>query len=839
MSALPFLGNLRLSDPTGVPVTLFRNPSSSKDGTKVQRLESAKTDAGEDPTINMPVDDFTTEEKARERLDVLLLKLSGDYMFMKESQKKTDKIEESKTFVQQWRKMICVNMNAKRRLYDIELRRLKDEIKNEHEKQLRILEAAQRPLSEVGSEPKPMGDDKNTILLRTLLKSDNKWEYIEKDRWRELNSRAEDIQKLQDDIEKRVERLRKADSWRQSVAHFVNTLKKLREYPQLSEMTEKIVDSVVAFVNNAAISSNQFYNVMLMGAAGTGKTRLASIIASIFAQLGMYVHERLVEAQAGDFIGQYLGETAAKSRKFLSQNIERVIFLDEAYALTHYDAEAERKGAGGSEDRKLDQYSDEAVNVLIPHLSENVGQMAMIVAGYEDRMKRDFLPANEGMGRRFPIRATLTNYNKEDLYKIFLKQAAISFVGKRPAREEDVIAYEGSVEVQRGTLAAVFTQDAEQLFYDVADASELPAYPKLHKLFEAQAGAMTNMAGVAASLLLATGETDLAGMVADRRAMFNIILTFIQSVFTGVDAQSKNKEADLARDQLVKALRAKKWFRTDQNGKDAWNAYPYVQCTSGKRNSNCPQPTQAFVADKFYTKDDMRPIVEDEDYLCTLERIWEPPAQAPTKQNMPSKSAGGSASSQSSVNAQALEELEVALSKDVLKIVLPLVDQDGKMVKSYKVDDLPAGYGDMVVEFTFSLKGEFPFDLSTDEERRIEKRAEVDKQAGSIPNAVKAAKARKGQIELEYLAQKRVFDHLVIKREEKAGQREVERKKRNAEFIQKNLAKAQKQLGSYIKDANEDDNSKRPRLRPVKEAEPMTMDADEPATGSRRSGRNP
>ena len=78
----------------------------------------------------------------------------------------------------------------------------------------------------------------------------------------------------------------------------------------------------------------------------------------------------------------------------------------------------------------------------------------------------------------------------------------------------------------------MFTRDAEQLFYDVASAAESSGYPKLSKLFEAQAGAMTNMAGVASSLLLATGEKDLTGMVADRRAMFNIILTFIQSLFT-------------------------------------------------------------------------------------------------------------------------------------------------------------------------------------------------------------------------------------------------------------------------------------------------------------------
>lgn len=854
MSALPFLGNLRLSEPTGVPVTLYKRPSTSKDGDKAQRLDSAKDEAGKDPTTNEPVDDFTTEEKAREQLDELLSKLSGDYASMPDSQAKSDKIKESRDFVQQWREAICVNMNAKRKLYDIELRRLKDEIKNEHEKQLRILEAAQRPLSEVGSDPQSQGNDKDTILLRPLNKTDNKWEYVEKDRWRELNSQTEDIQKLQNDIAQRVERLRKADSWRQSVAHFVNTLKKLRDYPQLSEMTEKIVDSVVAFVNNSAISSNQFYNVMLMGAAGTGKTRLASIIASIFAQLGMYVHERLVEAQAGDFIGQYLGETAAKSRKFLSRNMERVIFLDEAYALTHYDAEAERRNPG---ERKLDQYSDEAVNVLIPHLSENVGQMAMIVAGYENRMKKDFLPANEGMGRRFPIRATLTNYKKEDLYKIFLKQAAVSFVGKRPAKEADVVAYESSVEVQRGTLAAMFTRDAEQLFYDVASASESSEYPKLRKLFEAQAGAMTNMAGVASSLLLATGEKDLTGMVADRRAMFNIILTFIQSVFTGFEGETMQKEADLARKELLDALRAKNWFEK-KDGWDVWKTYQKVECATDEQAPNCAQPAEAFVADKFYTKDDFRAIVDDEDYACALERIWEPPAQAPTVKNTPKSASGSSASS---VTDDTIETLEVALAPETMKDLFPFLDKDGNYKRTVEVNDLPAGYDDKVVpKFKFTLSGAYPFDLTEAEEKLVQDRAYKENRS-AINAAVTAAKARKKQLLQDILIQQRLFKHLLRKREAKAEQKVRELAKRKEAFLketlekQTNADKEAKKLRTDMVGADEDVNMedtddngtgtgamRRQFLRERRESamarEAEAMSDDEEAPSLRRSERN-
>ena len=59
MSTLPFLGNLRLSAPTGVPVTLYQRPSSAKGSDKARRLESAVVEGGKDPTTGEDVADFT------------------------------------------------------------------------------------------------------------------------------------------------------------------------------------------------------------------------------------------------------------------------------------------------------------------------------------------------------------------------------------------------------------------------------------------------------------------------------------------------------------------------------------------------------------------------------------------------------------------------------------------------------------------------------------------------------------------------------------------------------------------------------------------------------------
>jgi hypothetical protein len=90
------------------------------------------------------------------------------------------------------------------------------------------------------------------------------------------------------------------------------------------------------------------------------------------------------------------------------QKIERVIFLDEAYAITTYD----QKG-------QLDSFSDEAITALLTLLDDNPGKSCLLVAGYEQEMQDDFLASNEGLKRRFGYFFHIEDYSPEKLYDIF------------------------------------------------------------------------------------------------------------------------------------------------------------------------------------------------------------------------------------------------------------------------------------------------------------------------------------------------------------------------------------------------------------------------------------
>ena len=85
-------------------------------------------------------------------------------------------------------------------------------------------------------------------------------------------------------------------------------------------------------------------------------------------------------AKREDFVGEYLGQTAIKTKKLLKSCLGGVLFIDEAYAL-----------GPGQKDR--DSFSKEAIDTLNAFLSENKDNFCCIIAGYENdiKMKISFL----------------------------------------------------------------------------------------------------------------------------------------------------------------------------------------------------------------------------------------------------------------------------------------------------------------------------------------------------------------------------------------------------------------------------------------------------------------
>jgi len=109
-----------------------------------------------------------------------------------------------------------------------------------------------------------------------------------------------------------------------------------------------------------------------------------------------------------DFVGEYLGHTAGKTKKLLEANIGKVLFIDEAYSLLN-DAR--------------DAYGFECLNTLNLFLSENPDKIVVIFAGYKDQMNSSIFAAQPGLKRRCMWHFECEEYSGEELAEIFFIQA--------------------------------------------------------------------------------------------------------------------------------------------------------------------------------------------------------------------------------------------------------------------------------------------------------------------------------------------------------------------------------------------------------------------------------
>jgi probable Rubsico expression protein CbbX len=139
------------------------------------------------------------------------------------------------------------------------------------------------------------------------------------------------------------------------------------------------------------------------GAPGTGKTTVGLLMADLLHQLGYLDQGHLVHAMRDDLVGEYVGQTAPKTRRVLDRAMGGVLFIDEASALYQPD---------NSKDFGL-----EAIEILLQVMENERDKFVVIFAGYKDRMDT-FFDSNPGMRSRVAHHLDFADYDMDELVAI-------------------------------------------------------------------------------------------------------------------------------------------------------------------------------------------------------------------------------------------------------------------------------------------------------------------------------------------------------------------------------------------------------------------------------------
>jgi len=149
-------------------------------------------------------------------------------------------------------------------------------------------------------------------------------------------------------------------------------------------------------------SSPQVLHMIFKGNPGTGKTTVARLLGQLFKGLQVLPQGHLVEVERADLVGEYIGQTAQKTRDKIKKSLGGILFVDEAYSL----------GRGGERD-----FGKEAIDVLVKGMEDYRNEFILVLAGYRLEMTQ-FISLNPGLSSRFPIQIDFPDYSVNELLAI-------------------------------------------------------------------------------------------------------------------------------------------------------------------------------------------------------------------------------------------------------------------------------------------------------------------------------------------------------------------------------------------------------------------------------------
>lgn len=144
------------------------------------------------------------------------------------------------------------------------------------------------------------------------------------------------------------------------------------------------------------------FHCVFSGSPGTGKTSLARLLGKILHALGLLKRGHTIEVDKSGLVGGYLGQTPMKVEEAFKRADGGVLFIDEAYSLSHDDE---------------DLYGKEAIDTIVKMMEDKRDSIVVVVAGYSKQMRK-FIESNPGLRSRFNRNLHFDDYDAEQLLAI-------------------------------------------------------------------------------------------------------------------------------------------------------------------------------------------------------------------------------------------------------------------------------------------------------------------------------------------------------------------------------------------------------------------------------------
>ncbi|KAK5988189.1 NFX1-type zinc finger-containing protein 1 [Cladobotryum mycophilum] len=145
------------------------------------------------------------------------------------------------------------------------------------------------------------------------------------------------------------------------------------------------------------------FNFLFRGPPGTGKSTTARKMGKVYYDMGFLTNAAVRDCSASDLVGQYVGQTAQKTRAVLESALGKVLLIDEAYRLAE------------------GHFAKEALDEIVDSLTKPKyqGKLIVILAGYDNDINR-LLSVNPGLSSRFPETVDFAPLSAEACFQLLI-----------------------------------------------------------------------------------------------------------------------------------------------------------------------------------------------------------------------------------------------------------------------------------------------------------------------------------------------------------------------------------------------------------------------------------